>query len=144
MSFKYRTWLAIVLQNTLIIAGDSLSAAASRTGDSWRLVLGSGLSHSWRLLLGGGLAPRPRRQPRAQLAARFFASAAGFTVGGPLRRSTKLTGKPVRGHLVQFPQIADAEDASGDDDGVVYDFRWSSSGIYARPGIIGGLSTCRF
>jgi len=143
LSFKYRTWLAIVLQNTLIIAGDSLSAAASRTGDSWRLVLGSGLAHSWRLLRGGGFAPRPRRQPRAQLAARFSPRQRGLQWGGPLRRSTKLTGKPVRSHLVQFPQITDAEDDSGDD-GVVYDFRWSSSGIYARPGIIGELSTCRF
>jgi len=50
----------------------------------------------------------------------------------PLRRSTRLIGKPARSHLVQFPQITDAEDDSGDDDdGVEYDFMH-----------VLGLSTC--
>jgi len=40
-----------------------------------------------------------------------------------IRRSARLTGKPTRTYVVEFPQITDAEE-SDDDDGVEYDFRW--------------------
>jgi hypothetical protein len=39
------------------------------------------------------------------------------------RRSARLTAKPAKTYVLQFPQITDAEE-SDEDDGVEYDFRW--------------------
>ena len=42
---------------------------------------------------------------------------------GTIRRSARLSGKPTRTYVVEFPQITDAEE-SDEDDEVEYDFRW--------------------